>query len=134
MSIPRFSPALTVRDCGLAAALAAYHVPPDPRGFEDVFDVDGRRFYCWHFLDRTPGGELTVDLIKAWGSPEEFNEKHPRHPWAYIMIYERNKQGLRERCAKNKPKFLIQRGESLALVDPRAPRATQEAILARIGI
>ena len=131
----RFSKALTVHDLSLAAALAAYHVPPDPRGFEDHFDMEGRRFFCWHFLDRTTHtGELTVDLIAAWANPEEFNSKHPAHAWAYIMIAFKNRDHLRERCAKNVPKFLINNGRSYALIDPKASREIQEAIMVKIGI
>jgi len=131
----RFAKSLTVRDLGLAAALAAYHVPPDPRGFEDHFDLDGRRYHCWHFMDRaTHTNELTVDLIAAWQSPDEWNAKHPAHPWAYIMIAFRNKEHLRERCTRNAPKYLICRGQSFAIVDPAASRDAQEKILTKIGI
>ena len=131
----RFAKTLTVRDLSLAAALVAYHVPPDPRGFEDHFDVEGRRFFAWHFLARTTHtGELTVDLIAAWAEPDAFNVKHPRHTWSYIMISFKNREHLRERCSKNAPKYIIQKGKSVAVVDPASPRSTQEIILAKIGI
>jgi len=131
----RFDKTLTVRDLSLAAALASYNVPPDPRNFEDHFDMEGRRFYAWHFLDRTSHtGELTVDLIAAWADPDAFNAKNPTHPWAYIMIAFKNRDHLRERCAQNAPKYLISRGKSKALVDPNSKRSTQETILAKIGI
>lgn len=131
----RFAKTLTVQDISLAAALVAYDVPPDPRGFEDHFDVDGRRFFNWHFLDRTTeSGERTVDLIAAWADPDAFNAKHPRHPWSYMMIMLKNRAHLRERCSKNAPKYIIQRGKSKAVIDPASPRSTQETILAKIGI
>lgn len=131
----RFAKALTVHDLTLAAALAAYHVPPDPRGFEDHFDMEGRRFFCWHFMDRTThSGELTVDLIEAWKDPESFNSKHPTHSWSYVMIAFMNRDHLRERCSKNAPKFLINRGSSFALIDPSAPKDIQETIMLKIGI
>ena len=131
----RFAKALTVRDVGLAAALATYGVPPDPRGFEDHFDMDGRRYHCWHFLDRAAhSGELTLALVAAGKNPEEFNAKNPTHPFSYIMIYAKNRAGLVERCTKNAPKYLISRGKSVALVDPSAPRDIQETILAKIGV
>tara|TARA_R100000808_G_scaffold25077_1_gene61412 strand:+ start:6815 stop:7222 length:408 start_codon:yes stop_codon:yes gene_type:complete len=132
---PKYAPSLTVSDVNLASALATYYVPPDPRGFEDHFEENGRRYYCWHFLDRTSHtGELTQELIAAWADPEAFNEKFPNHPFSFIMLYERNRQGLRERCTKNAPKLLVRKGPSLAVVDPKQSREDQEYILAKIGI
>ena len=131
----RFAKALTVHDLSLAAALAAYHVPPDPRGFEDHFDMEGRRFFCWHFMDRTThSGELTMDLIAAWADPEAFNAKFPKHAWSYVMIAFKNRDHLRDRCSKNAPKFLINRGSSFALIDPGSPKDIQETIMLKIGI
>ena len=130
-----FAPSLTVNDINLAAALATYHVPPDPRGFEDHFDNEGRSYRCWHFLDRaTHTGETTESLIAAWRNPDEFNAKNPTHPWAYIMIAFKNRAELYDRCSKNAPKFLISRGKSIAMIDPNAPRDVRETILAKIGI
>ncbi len=131
----RFAKTLTVHDLSLAAALVSYNVPPDPRGFEDHFDMEGRRFFCWHFLDRTThSNELTVDLIAAWKDPDAFNAKHPTHPWSYVMIAFKNREHLRQRCAKNAPKYILQRGGAWGVVDPASKRSTQETILAKIGI
>ena len=131
----RFAKTLTVRDLSLAAALFSYNVPPDPRGFEDHFELDGRRYHCWHFMPATTTtGEKTADLIRAWENPDEWNAKFPNHTWSFIMIAFRNREHLRERCTKNAPKFLISRGSSMALIDPNSRRSTQETILTKIGI
>ena len=136
MSKPsRLAPALTVRDCNLAGALASVGVPPDPRGFEDTFNQDGRTFHCWHFLAQTiDGADRTIDLINAWNNPEDFNRKNPLHRFSFVMMAFKNARHLRKRAASREGYYLLRRGSSVAMVDPGAPREMQDVILQKIGL
>ena len=131
----RFEASLTVKDPKLAGALAAVGVPPDPRGFEDSFAHDGRRFSCWHFLGQTVDGlDQTRALVAAWMDPENWNRANPTHRFAYVMIAYKNTDILLNRARGKDPYFIIQQGPSVAVVNPAASRADQDVILQKIGI
>ena len=131
----QYDRSLSIRDYNLAGGMASLGILPDPRGFEDTFAHEGRRFSCWHFLQQDAAGLYNArELIAGWDRPEEFNRKHPTHPWSYYMMGVRNAAGLRERCTKNAAKFILQRGPSVAIVDPESPRDIQETILGKLGI
>jgi hypothetical protein len=131
----RFAPSLTVKDPKLAGALAAVGVPPDPRGFEDSFTHDGRRFSCWHFLSQTiDGADQTRALVAAWLNPEEWNRAHPTHRFAYVMIAYKNTEILLKRARNREPYFILQQGSSVAVVNPSAAQGDQDVILQKIGI
>lgn len=135
MGITRFAKTLTTSDIKLAASLMACGIPPVPREEVDMLTGDscGNRVR-FNFLPVAANGQFqTEDLMRAWKDGDKFIAANPEHPMAYLMAAWRNFTGLRDYVTKANPKLYIEKGSSVAVVDPNDSQEIQDHFLGKIG-
>lgn len=81
-------------DINLAAALLTMGVLPlEENHFQKVKSARGETS-VFHFQTATSCGKYkTKDLMEWWGD-DQFESENPEHPFAYIKVFHRNKNGL----------------------------------------
>ena len=126
---------LATKDIKLAACLMACGVPLDTQEPVTFVSSDGGRSVRFNFMPAAINGQFTAQaLMRAWAMGDAFIKENPEHPISYLMACWRNYMGLRDYVKELKPLVMLQKGKSIAVVDPNSPQAIQDKILQKIGI
>ena len=78
--------------------------------------------------------ELARIFETAWHDGGKWFEENPNHPFAYAMLSLWNRIKVQEAFQHHKPSIFIQKGASVAMIDPLVKESSQQEILRRIGI
>lgn len=119
-------------DVRLAAALLAMGVAPEFKqvGMKVVrLDRPGN-WQEFFFEPKSACGKWsTKDLLDAWHEGLPWIEKHPDHPFAYIMAAMANHRDLGRYLARGNEFAFLRKGRSVAMLPTDASAGLEEKIL-----
>lgn len=117
----------------LAAALAAVGIPLRAQGGVKLLTGDFGERHCFFFEPASPCGNYrTVDLIRAWDDPE-WHEKHPEHPFAYLLTGFRNQQRLTDYIKRGRRTAAVKKGGKIAFLPIDASDSLQKTVFAELA-
>ena len=144
-AIKKGATTVSVTDIKLAASLMALGIPPVP-GEEVNLTTGDVNHVSFNFLPWSTSEDADSlsadDIVAAWAQEreattreDEWSYQNPNHPLSYLMCAWDNFLCVRDYVRKARPKIYIQRGKSVALIDPeRTTQKEQDYILGRIGV
>jgi hypothetical protein len=117
----------------LAAALSAVGIPLRATNPVRVLTGDCGSRHCFFFMERSPCGLFnTMELIKAWSDPD-WHEKHPEHPFAYLLVGFRNREKLTNYIRKGTPTAAVKKGKKIAFLPLNASDVLQSKVFTELN-
>jgi hypothetical protein len=117
----------------LAAALAAVGIPLRKTNSVRIVTGDFGDRTCFFFEEKSPCGLYdTFELIRAWDDPD-WHEKHPEHPFAYILVAFRNREKLNAYINKGIPTVAVKKGSKIAFLPLNASDPLQQKVFAQLN-
>lgn len=117
----------------LAAALAAVGIPLRNHNGVQLLTGDFGERHCFFFEPKSPCGDYnTMELIKAWDDPS-WHEKHPEHPFAYLLVAFRNHQRLTDYIKRGRRTAAVRKGAKIAFLPIDASDSLQKTVFTELS-